>query len=110
MRCSRYLQKIMGMLLPFIKKAAEIKISVVERDPYEKGERKLLNLGHTFAHALEKLCSVSHGEGVSIGIALAAKLSVKLRLLESSEGDKILRDMEQLGLPVKSPVAPRELT
>ena len=109
---SPFLKRISNIseLLPFIKKAAEIKISVVERDPYEKGERKLLNLGHTFAHALEKLCSVSHGEGVSIGIALAAKLSVKLRLLESGEGDKILRDMEQLGLPVKSPVAPRELT
>lgn len=96
-------------LLPFIKKAVEIKIMVVERDPFENGERKLLNLGHTFAHALEKLCSLSHGEAVSIGMALAAKLSVKLRLLDKSEGDKIVRDLELLGLPVKSPVPAREL-
>jgi 3-dehydroquinate synthase len=96
-------------LFPFIKRATEIKSEIVKRDPFEKGERKLLNLGHTFGHALEKLCGISHGEGVSIGIALCTQLSVKLRLLPKSEGNKIIRDLDALGLPFTSPVPPKEL-
>lgn len=96
-------------LSPFIKRAAEIKSEIVKRDPLEKGERKLLNLGHTFGHALEKLCGISHGEAVSIGLSMSAQLSVKLRLLPKTEGSKIARDLEALGLPHTSPVNPTEL-
>lgn len=106
-----YLKKLSSFseLMPFIRRAAEIKSEVVERDPYEKGERKLLNLGHTFAHALEKMTGISHGEAVSIGLALASKLSVKLRLLPAGEGEKIIQDLELLGMPCKSPVKPLDM-
>ena len=57
-----------------------IKSQVVEQDEKEKGERKKLNFGHTFAHAIEHNTGMLHGEAVSIGMVLAAKLSVKLRL------------------------------
>ena len=106
-----HLKKISSFseLSPFIKRAAEIKSEIVKRDPLEKGERKLLNLGHTFGHALEKLCGISHGEAVSIGLSMSAQLSVKLRLLPKTEGSKIARDLEALGLPHTSPVNPTEL-
>lgn len=108
---SPYLKKLstFSELSPFIMRVAEIKSEIVKRDPYEKGERKLLNLGHTFGHALEKLCGLSHGEAVSIGISLTAKLSVKLKLLPKSAEEKIIKDLEALGLPYISPVHPREL-
>ena len=108
---SPHLKKISSFseLFPFIKRASEIKSEIVKRDPYERGERKLLNLGHTFGHAIEKLCGFSHGEAVSIGIALSVNLSVKLRLLSKSDGNKIIRDLKSLGLPAESPVHPSEL-
>lgn len=108
---SPYLKKISAFseLFPFIKRVTEIKSEIVARDPFEKGERKLLNLGHTFGHALEKQCGISHGEAVSIGIALSAKLSSKLRLLSKSAEDKIIRDLDSLALPYIPPVHPREL-
>lgn len=93
--------------LPF--KTAQIKASIVEKDPFEKGERILLNLGHTFAHALEKLTGISHGEAVGTGLVLASKLSVKLGLLSKKESDFISETIAFAGLPVKSPVEPTQL-
>ena len=63
--------------------AAAVKAGVVGRDPYESGERRRLNLGHTFAHAIEHNArlagdDITHGEAVSMGIILAARLSDRL--------------------------------
>ena len=63
--------------------AAAVKAGVVGRDPYEHGERRRLNLGHTFAHAIEHNArlagdDITHGEAVSMGIILAARLSDRL--------------------------------
>ena len=63
-----------------ISEAVRVKASVVSRDQYERGERRKLNLGHTFAHAIETLAQrsdhdVSHGEAVAMGLVLAARLS-----------------------------------
>lgn len=91
-------------LWPYIKRCSSIKASIVEQDPYDNGIRKTLNLGHTFAHALEKSTSIHHGEAVSIGIVLAAKLSVKLGLLNHDEATTIESDFKDTGLSVKSPV------
>ena len=55
-------------LTEIIRKTALYKCAVVERDAFEKGERRLLNLGHTFAHAIEKNCPIMHGEAVAIGL------------------------------------------
>jgi 3-dehydroquinate synthase len=67
--------------LPWIiERAVRVKAAVVEEDPYERRRRAVLNLGHTFGHALELLShyQLSHGEGVSIGLVAAARLSVRL--------------------------------
>ena len=94
---------------PYIFKAAAIKRAIVERDPFEKGERKLLNLGHTFAHAIELTKKISHGKAVGIGIALAAKLSVKCSLLEQKECDAIIAGLNKIGLNTTSPIPMSEV-
>lgn len=88
--------------LPY--KCALIKNDIVTVDPLEKGDRILLNLGHTFAHALEKEIQISHGEAVAIGITMAAKLSVKLGLLSKKEEETIFKSIASCGLTGKSPV------
>jgi 3-dehydroquinate synthase len=62
-------------------RSVEIKAGVVTRDEREKGERRKLNFGHTFGHAIEKLTGIPHGEAVGIGMVMAAALSVKKGLL-----------------------------
>ncbi|MEN6619570.1 MAG: 3-dehydroquinate synthase family protein [Rikenellaceae bacterium] len=91
-------------LWPFIQRASKIKADIVESDPYENGARSVLNLGHTFAHALEKVAEISHGEAVSIGIVLAAKLSVNLGILKNKEKNTIESDFKRIGLSTTSPV------
>ncbi|MBN2611584.1 MAG: 3-dehydroquinate synthase [Bacteroidales bacterium] len=77
-----------------------IKSKVVEADEREKGERRLLNFGHTFAHSFEKLTDLLHGEAVSIGMVLAAKLSEKLGFLSRKEYQRIYTLLGNFGLPV----------
>ena len=67
-------------LMYLISEAVRVKAGVVSRDQYERGERRKLNLGHTFAHAIETLAQredrdISHGEAVGMGLVLAARLS-----------------------------------
>ena len=74
--------------------AAAVKADIVGRDPYERGERRKLNLGHTFAHGIESVArkrryDISHGEAVAIGILLAARLAEKLGLAENSPADPL---------------------
>jgi len=77
-----------------------IKSQVVEQDEKELGERKKLNFGHTFAHAIEHNTGMLHGEAVSIGMVLAADLSVKLGLLQKSESERLVQVLRNLELPV----------
>ena len=91
-----------------ILKAASIKADIVSRDPYEKGERALLNLGHTFGHAIEHLAQeeggdITHGEAVAMGIVLAARLSERIGLAKEGLEEQIKADFEALGLPTQSP-------
>jgi 3-dehydroquinate synthase len=79
-----------------------IKANVVETDEREKGERKKLNFGHTFAHALEHMTGMLHGEAVSIGMTLATSLSVKLGFLTPDESLRISGLISHFGLPDKS--------
>lgn len=85
----------------FIRRAIEIKCSVVEQDEYEGGLRRVLNLGHTFAHAIEK-CSdrYLHGEAVAIGTVIAASISASLEILPWEEVAKIRETFLSAGLPV----------
>ena len=66
-----------------------IKASVVQADEKEKGERKILNFGHTFAHAIEHMTGMLHGEAVAVGMALATDFSVKSGFLKEQEGERI---------------------
>jgi 3-dehydroquinate synthase len=82
-----------------IYESVSIKANVVEADEREKGERKKLNFGHTFAHALEHMTGMLHGEAVSIGMILATTLSVKLGFLTGNESLRISRLIGHFGLP-----------
>lgn len=67
-------------LMYLVEEAVRVKAGVVSRDQYERGERRKLNLGHTFAHAIETLAQregsdISHGEAVAMGLVMAARLS-----------------------------------
>jgi 3-dehydroquinate synthase len=76
-----------------------IKSAVVEADEKEKGERRKLNFGHTFAHSFEKLTGMLHGEAVSAGMVLASRLSQKLGLIKEADCKRIRSLLENLGLP-----------
>ena len=86
-------------------RAAEIKLSFVEQDPEDHNVRQLLNLGHTFGHAIEKCAKqCEHGEAVAIGIVMAAKMAVEKGLMDPAEADRIYSDFQAVGLPVEPPV------
>jgi len=93
-----------------VRRAGEIKYALVEQDPEDHGVRQLLNLGHTFGHAIEKCSSrYEHGEAVAIGIVMAARMACEKGLLQPEEAARIRRDIEACGLPVEPPVPENEL-
>ena len=96
-----------------IKRSCEIKAAIVAEDEREQGRRALLNLGHTFGHALEAIGNYErwlHGEAVAVGIVLATRTSVALGSLAARDADRIERLLARAGLPVKaSGVDPAEL-
>jgi 3-dehydroquinate synthase len=79
------------------------KAAIVARDERETGERALLNLGHTFGHALEAATGFSdrlfHGEGVAVGMALAAEFSAQLGMIGESDAARITHHLAEVGLP-----------
>jgi len=82
-----------------IKENILIKSAIVEMDEREKGERKKLNFGHTFAHSFEKHTALSHGEAVAVGMVMASRLSVKKGLLSQVEADRLEMIIRNVGLP-----------
>ena len=89
-----------------IARKVQYKAGVVARDETEQGERALLNLGHTFGHAIEtagNYTAVLHGEGVAIGMRLAAQLSERLGMSQPADSARLQRLLEQLGLPSAIP-------
>jgi 3-dehydroquinate synthase len=90
----------------FLGKAVRLKGRIVEKDPLEHGERALLNLGHTFGHALESaagLGSLSHGEAVAWGIARAAELGLELGITPQDLVEKIRFLLPELGFETRTP-------
>src|SRR6195952_1097299 len=79
------------------------KAAIVMRDERENGERALLNLGHTFGHALEAATGFSerlfHGEGVAIGMVLAAEFSAQLGMIGEADAARVRRHLAEVGLP-----------
>jgi 3-dehydroquinate synthase len=90
-------------LIHMVAHSCRMKAAIVARDEREAGERALLNLGHTFGHALEAATGFSdrliHGEGVAIGMALAFRLSVQLGLCPGQDAERFIRHLKAAGLP-----------
>ena len=87
-------------------RSVEIKAGIVAEDPTEQGRRALLNLGHTFAHAIEVEAgydtgAVLHGEAVAIGCVLAARLSERLGRISAADVERVERVMTACGLPTR---------
>lgn len=94
-----------------IARSCEHKAEIVARDPLEKGERALLNLGHTFGHAIETEQgygapgndNLNHGEAVAVGMVLAARLSARLGMSSEADTDQLRDLLLRYELPVEIP-------
>ncbi|WP_369937144.1 3-dehydroquinate synthase [Xanthomonas tesorieronis] len=102
-----------------IARSCEHKAEIVARDPLEKGERALLNLGHTFGHAIETEqgygapgnANLNHGEAVAVGMVLAAELSAQLGMATAQDSERLRALLTDYGLPTALPagLAPHAL-
>jgi len=90
-------QKNKKLLSALVERNANIKSKVVQRDEFEKGERRLLNYGHTLGHALENQYELSHGQAVAIGMTYAAEISERLTGFKQAE--RVVKVIGQYGLP-----------
>ena len=85
-----------------VRRSVEMKAEIVMRDETEQGDRALLNLGHTFCHALETATGYSdrllHGEGVAIGCALAFELSSRLGLCPQEDPSRVRTHLKAMGM------------
>lgn len=92
------------ILEEMIARNCQIKADIVSQDEKEQGHRALLNLGHTFGHALEAACAYDgrllHGEAVAIGMVCAFELSCRMGLCSANETKRIKTHFEKTGLPV----------
>ena len=107
----RLLEGDAAALTPVVGGAAAAKIGVVERDPVEKGERKLLNFGHTLGHAIEASLGyegLRHGEAVAYGILFALRLA-ELRGLDATVSRRMRGLLARFGLPPLPPLDPSAL-
>jgi 3-dehydroquinate synthase len=87
-----------------VHRSCEIKAQIVGRDEREQGDRALLNLGHTFGHAVESATHYTrwlHGEAIGAGLLMAAAMSLECGLIEASLVDRLRQLLERVGLPVK---------
>ncbi|MVB12650.1 3-dehydroquinate synthase [Caprobacter fermentans] len=94
---------------PIIYRCVDIKREFVERDELDNGDRMLLNFGHTFGHALEKLHAykdLTHGEAVGIGMVMMSRCGEAAGLTEPGTAEKIARVLSEYGMPVSDPADP----
>jgi 3-dehydroquinate synthase len=84
-------------VLNLIQRNVILKTKVVQQDEFEKGDRKLLNFGHTLGHALENQYELSHGQAISIGMAYASHISQQLNGFRDT--GKVVKVLETYGLP-----------
>jgi 3-dehydroquinate synthase len=89
-----------------VRRSCEIKARIVAADEREQGQRALLNLGHTFGHAIEAAAGYGewlHGEAVAVGMLLAADLSQRLGCLQPAEVGRVRVLLGRVGLPLEAP-------
>ncbi len=93
------------LLEEIVSRSIEVKRVIVQEDPYEKGKRAVLNLGHTFGHAIEQVSGyqIRHGEAVAMGLVAAANLSAALSLCSTELEPRIAGVLSSVGLPVQIP-------
>src|SRR5207244_7613318 len=86
-------------------RAAAVKVGVVNADPYERGERASLNLGHTIGHGVEAASGyrLRHGEAVAIGLVAESRLAQRLGLAEQGLAERVADCLQQVGLPARAP-------
>lgn len=101
-------------LTPLIAAAARVKAGVVSRDQFETGERRKLNLGHTFGHAIESLAhkhhnDIDHGHAVALGMVYAAQLAEKLEMTEPGFAADIERDLDSCLLLIINPYSIQDM-
>jgi 3-dehydroquinate synthase len=88
-----------NLLASLIQKNVAIKTNVVVNDEFEQGDRKLLNFGHTFGHAIENLYQLPHGHAVSIGMVLAEKISEEINNFYSDDKQRLMELLTRFQLP-----------
>jgi len=109
--CGRGLDWVKNNLEEVVKRAMAVKIKVIEEDPYEKGIRAALNLGHTVGHAVELVSKfkLRHGESIAIGTVAEAMYSARVGLAGVGLVEAVTESFKALGLPVQIPdEMPRE--
>ena len=92
-------------LQDLVAQAIQVKIRIVQEDPFDQGRRNVLNLGHTFAHAIEQVCehTIRHGEAVAMGLVAAANLSARLGHCAPSLQGRLEAVLSEAGLPSRIP-------
>ncbi len=92
-------------LADWLPRAMQVKVDIVSRDPFERGERAKLNLGHTFGHALEKLAhyEMRHGDAVAIGVVCAARLAARRGVCAPELIARLENVLRGIGLPTRVP-------
>ncbi len=102
-----------GLRAEAVRRSVQMKADIVARDETEQGDRALLNLGHTFCHALEAATGYSdrllHGEGVAIGCGLAFELSARLGLCSQEEPSRVRAHLNEMGMKTTLANIPGEL-
>ena len=100
------LQQDLSKLTQLIAKCCQFKAQIVEKDEKESGIRALLNLGHTFAHAIETYTNYkqyTHGEAVAIGMVMAAELSVLIKRSDNNLRKELEKNLQDFKLLTKLP-------
>jgi 3-dehydroquinate synthase len=109
---AKLLARDRGALAYAVRRSCELKAAVVAEDERETGRRALLNLGHTFGHAIETATGFGpwlHGEAVAAGMAMAADLSARTGRLPRADAERIRALIARAGLPTRPPRLAREL-
>lgn len=90
------------LLKPLVLQSVKIKAKIVSGDEREKGDRKKLNLGHTWGHAVESVTGLPHGKSIGIGLEFAARFSVYRGLLSQTDYIRIVNLLKKFNLPVST--------
>lgn len=103
--CAAGLDSVKSDLAGIVSRAMAVKVDVIETDPYERGIRAALNLGHTVGHAVELVSQfqLRHGEAIAIGTVVEARLAERLGLAQGGLSEEIAVTLAELGLPTQIP-------